>query len=219
MIAALLFAVSLSGFPIKELPATAPESDRFAVMLTGDGGWRRVDEEVAKPLRASGIPVVGFLASDYYRKRRTPEESAQSLEQVIRFYQTRWNKRNVILIGYSRGADALPFMLSRLPQDLRRSTTLVALLGLESLIDFKYNPPWTIQHWFSHEPQVEVLPELQKLRGMPVICVYGEKEADSLCPSLDPAAFTIVREPGGHHFAGKYREIGERIVTEANRSR
>ena len=58
------------------------------------------------------------------------------------------------------------------------------------------------------------MPELQKLRGMNVLCVYGEKETDSLCPSLDTNDYKILREPGGHHFAGRYAEIGDAIVRE-----
>lgn len=206
--------VDIRDIPVIEL-LSRKASDRFAIMLTGDGGWRRIDRKVTDPMRAQGIPIVGFIASDYFRTRRTPEESACALERVIRFYKLRWHRENVILIGYSRGADALPFMVSRLPADLRKSVRLVALLGLESWIDFKYSPFWSPAHYFQHEPRFAVLPEMEKLRGANVVCVYGEKEKDSLCHSLDPKAFKIVREPGGHHFAGKYRDVADVIVRNA----
>lgn len=206
----LLLAVMLAGAPIVELPATG-RSDTFAVMVTGDGGWRKIDQRVTEPLRAAGIPIVGFLASDYFRTRRTPEESAAALETVIRTYQNRWQKPKVILIGYSRGADVLPFMISRLSPSLRPSIQLIVLLGLEPMIDFKYNPPWTWEHYMTREPQFPVLPEVQKLRGSKVLCVYGEKESDSLCPTLD-GEFKVIREPGGHHFAGRYSEVGNLIL-------
>ena len=203
--------------PLLERPAAPKPADTFAVMITGDGGWKKVDERVTVRLRNEGIPVVGFIASTYFRTRRTPDETALDLERVIRFYQDKWQKPHVILIGYSRGADSLPFMVSRLPADLRDSTQLVALLGLEPWIDFKFNPSWTVAHYFRHEPQFEVRPEVEKLRGMKVMCVYGEKEKDSLCPALDPNFFTIVREPGGHHFAGKYDAVGDAIFNELAR--
>ena len=204
----------LTGIPVMELPATAAKPvDHFAVMVTGDGGWRKVDARVTDRLRAEGIPVVGFLASDYFRTRRTADESACALERVIRFYQLRWRKQNVVLVGYSRGADVLPFMITRLPDATRSSVHLIALLGLEPWIDFKYNPPWTLAHYFDHEAQFPVLPETEKLRGMNLLCVYGEQESDSLCPKLNPAAFKVAREPGGHHFAGRYGEVGDAIFS------
>jgi type IV secretory pathway VirJ component len=203
----------LSDIPLLELPAKK-DSDRFAIMLTGDGGWRRIDAKVTDKLREEGIPVVGFIASSYFRTRRTPEESASALDRVIRAYEQRWNKRKVILIGYSRGAAALPFMINRLSPETRQSIQLVALLGLEPWIDFKYNPWWTLAS-FHKEPQFAVLPEVEKLRGANVLCVYGEKEKETLCPRLDPSQFKIVREPGRHHFAGRYDEVAEAILNAA----
>lgn len=214
-----LFADCSGRADIRDIPvielAAKKSSDRFAVMVTGDGGWRKIDARVTDKLRAEGIPIVGFIASDYFRTRRTPDESGCALERVIRTYKVRWHKEHVILIGYSRGADALPFMTSRLAPEVRKSVQLVALLGLEPWIDFKYNPPWSLAHYFGHEDQFAVLPEVQKLRGDNVVCVYGEKEKDSLCRQLDAAQFKIVREPGGHHFAGRYRDVSDVILIES----
>jgi type IV secretory pathway VirJ component len=204
----------ITGLPIVTLGANVP-SDRFAVMITGDGGWRRIDQKITDRLRAAGIPIVGFIASDYYRKRRSPEESACALERVIRTYKIQWRKSKVLLIGYSRGADVLPFMASRLPRDLRESTQLIALLGLEPTIDFKYSPAWSLAAYTHKEPQFPVKPEVEKLRGQNVLCIFGAKEKDSLCHVLDHRAFKIVAEPGGHHFAGKYRDIADVILIES----
>lgn len=206
----------ITGIPVVTLEAKVP-SDRFAVMITGDGGWRRIDQKITESLRAAGIPIVGFIASDYYRTRRTPEESACALERVIRYYKAQWKKSKVLLIGYSRGADVLPFMASRLPRDLREETQIIALLGLAPMIDFKYSPPWSLAAYSHKETRYPVKPEVEKLRGQNVLCVYGTKEKDSLCQALDPRAFTIAQEPGGHHFAGKYRDIADIILHESDK--
>jgi type IV secretory pathway VirJ component len=199
----------IAGIPLVTLGAKTP-SDRFAVMITGDGGWRRIDQKITDRLRAAGIPIVGFIASDYYRTRRTPEESACALERVIRYYQIQWHRNKVMLIGYSRGADVLPFMASRLPRDLRDSTQLIALLGLEPTIGFKYSPAWSPSAYGRKEPEYAVMPEMEK-----VLCIFGVKEKNSLCHRLDRKAFKIVEEPGGHHFAGKYRDIADVILIES----
>jgi len=57
--------VDITDIPLVTLGAKVP-SDRFAVMITGDGGWRRIDQKITDRLRAAGIPIVGFIASDYY---------------------------------------------------------------------------------------------------------------------------------------------------------
>jgi type IV secretory pathway VirJ component len=204
----------ITGIPVVTLGANVP-SDRFAVMITGDGGWRRIDQKITDHLRAAGIPIAGIIASDYFRKRRSPDESACALERVIRYYKIQWHRSKVILIGYSRGADVLPFMASRLPRDLRESTQLIALLGLEPTIDFKYSPAWSLAAYTHKEPQYAVKPEMDKLRGQNVLCIFGAKEKNSLCHALDRRAFKVVAEPGGHHFAGKYRDIADVILIES----
>jgi type IV secretory pathway VirJ component len=203
---ALFFALAL---PVVEVPVTTA-GDRFAVMVSGDGGWRKIDAAIAENLRQRDIPTVGLDSAAFYRTRRTPEESAAALETIIREYRVRWHRDKVIVVGFSRGADVLPFMINRLPADLRQSITVIALLGPEPLIDFKFHPWWDVFH--RREPQFPVMPEIDQLRGANVVCVHGLREKDSLCPRLDPAAFAIVPQPGGHHFGGNYRQIVDTIL-------
>ena len=75
MILAVAFAIC-GAAPVIERPALT-SSDRFAVMITGDGGWRRIDEKVTLDLRDNGIPVVGFLASQYFQTRRNALHSGK----------------------------------------------------------------------------------------------------------------------------------------------
>ncbi len=206
MIALLLLIASL---PIREFPAKKP-GDTFAVILTGDGGWRRIDDKLTRDLHEHGVSVVGFITPDYFSERRTPGESAHALEQIIREYQAKWHRPKVILIGYSRGADVLPFMANRLTD--KSNIELIALLGLESTIDFRY---YRFPFLHPKEPQFRVRPEVEKLRGQRILCVYGEKEKDSLCRSLDPTLATPIRTKGAHHFAGHYKAIAEAIVRAA----
>jgi type IV secretory pathway VirJ component len=209
-----LLMMMLAGLPLREFPAKK-SGDTFAIILTGDGGWRRIDDRLTRDLHEHGVSVVGFLTPDYYEQRRTPDESARALERTIRRYQLLWHRPHVILIGYSRGADVLPFMASRLPPNLRNSIDLIALLGVESTIDFRYHPSW-IPFYHPKETQFPVLPEIEKLRGQRILCVYGEKEKDTLCKALDPKLAMSVRTKGAHHFAGNYKAVAEAIVDAAN---
>lgn len=211
MIALLLL---LAGLPLREFPAKKP-GDTIAIILTGDGGWRKIDDRLTRDLNARGVSVVGFLTPDYFHERRTPLESAHALERTIRSYQLAWHRPRVILIGYSRGADVLPFMANRLPPAMRKNIDLIALLGLESTIDFRYHPSW-IPFYHPKEPQFAVKPEVEKLRGQKILCVYGEKEKETLCKSLDPTLAMVVKTKGAHHFAGNYKAVAEAIVNAAS---
>lgn len=203
----------VADLPVVEVRATAGHSDLLAFVASGDGGWATLDKEVAAVLADKGIPVVGLDTLRYYWQPRPPEESARALERILHHYLTKWRKERVLLIGYSRGAGVLPFMASRLPEDLVERVDLIALLGPEPEITFEFH----FTDWISSVPRGNsrpVQPEVEKLRGTKLLCVYGADESDSLCPRLPPGLARLDKRPGGHHFAGDYRAIADRILAE-----
>ena len=203
---------SVADLPLIEVPATAPETDAFAVILSGDGGWTSLDKEVGSALAARGYPVVGLNTLQYFWKARTPESSAQDLERILVHYLAAWKKRRAILIGYSYGADVLPFMADRLPPELKAKVPLTALIGLSRTVAFEFH----VTDWLgaSSSKDLPVLPEIQKLKGARILCLYGEGEKDSLCRDLDPGLAKIISMPGAHHFGSDYNAVAEVILRE-----
>ena len=52
----------------------------------------------------------------------------------------------------------------------------------------------------------------ERLRGMTVLCVYGQDEKESLCRLADTSAVHVERRPGRHHFDGNYDAIAAEIL-------
>ncbi len=207
-------AADVRDLPLEVLPAASAPLDSMAIFVSGDGGWAGLDRDVGDALAARGIPVVGWNSLQYFWQRRTPETASQDLARLMQHYMAEWHKENVILIGYSRGADVLPFMVSRLPQELRSRISLIALLGLSESVDFEFH----LSDWlggFSHRSDLPVLPELYKLRGERIICIGGDEEKDLLCKRIDPLLARSVILKGGHHFGGDYGAVAEAILKEA----
>src|SRR5258708_4992002 len=125
-----------------------------------------------------------------------------------------WKRPRVLLTASPRAAAALPFLVTRLSPPARAKIAGIALLGLEGLIDFKYHPSW-IPFYHPHDPERPVRPEVDKLRGLKVLCVYGAQEKSSICPALDPHSVQTLRTPGHHHFAGHYVEVDKAILAAA----
>ncbi|HEY8713457.1 MAG TPA: AcvB/VirJ family lysyl-phosphatidylglycerol hydrolase, partial [Thermoanaerobaculia bacterium] len=95
--------------PLIEVPARAKSArPYFALIISGDGGWAKIDKSISEKLSIDGVPVVGLNALEYFWKKREPETLARDVASVIEKYSARWNRREVVLIGYSRGADVLP---------------------------------------------------------------------------------------------------------------
>ncbi|SHM73463.1 virulence factor family protein [Rhizobacter sp. OV335] len=201
----------LADLPMVEVPV-AGAGKRFAVLLSGDGGWAGIDKELAAALAAQGIPVAGFDSLRYFWKARTPDGLAADLDRLIRYYAARWQRSEVILIGYSQGADVLPFAVNRLPAATRATVRLTALLGLAQQASFEFH----FSNWLGPSGDKPILPEARRLSAADTLCVQGDRERNSLCPKLAPAHARVLLMKGDHHFGGEYQKLA-RLIVEAAR--
>jgi type IV secretory pathway VirJ component len=134
---------------------------------------------------------------------------------VIDEYRRRWNIDEVELVGYSFGADVMPFLYNRLPQGQREAVRSISLLGLAHHADFRV----TVGGWLgkAQRDAPAVAPQLATIPSQRVACVYGAEEKDTLCPDLAASGVRVLRTPGGHHFDGDLAAMAARL--EANFAR
>jgi type IV secretory pathway VirJ component len=187
----------LDRLPLVELPARRPGGHTLALVLSGDGNWAPMISGLARRLADHGMSVVGLRSATYLCRSRPPDEVAADLERVLRTYLARWGRQSIVLVGYSRGADMAPFLASRLPPDLRARVRLVALLSPAEKAALEF-------HWIdllrdvSRPGDLPLLPEVRRMAGTPVLCVYGKSEEGALCPVAPRGLMRVVERPGGH---------------------
>jgi len=186
----------------------------FAIFLSGDGGWAGLDQEVAERLVAAGVSVVGFDSLRYFWKPRTPEGIGADVARIIRHYQAAWQRQEVWLIGFSQGGDVLPFALNRLPEPLRAQVKLAAPMAQTEDAHFEFH----LSNWIGASGTHPILPEMEKLAGLPAMTVICAKDEDeSVCRQLDPKRHRIVWLPGGHHFNGDYAKLAQVVLKAGGR--
>ena len=203
---------TLANLPLVEVAARGPASNCMAVFWSGDGGWADLDKKISAGLADRGVPVVGVNSLKYFWAKRTPEQTAQDLEHLIRHYAAEWHKEKVVLIGYSQGADILPFAANRLKKEISSRIELIVLLGPSLQADFEFH----ISNWLgsSSTGTAATVPEIMQLGDTPLLCIYGELESDSACPDLHGNRIKKLALPGAHHFDGNYARIIDAILHE-----
>jgi type IV secretory pathway VirJ component len=207
-------AEAVADLPLVEVPTSRP-GNRLAVLLTGDGGWAGLDQGLGSALADAGVPVVALDSLKYFWKRRTPEETAAAVVRMIRHYRVAWGRDEVLLVGYSRGADLVSFLPPRMPEEVRRWVKLVAMLGPGTYAEFEVHALDLLSSP-RREAALPVGPAVAALDDVPLLCVQGADEKDSLCPEI--AGRPNVRGrvlPGGHHFDRDYGNLARLVLTAA----
>lgn len=189
---------------------TVPTRGVMAIVLSGDGGWRDLDRQVAGLLQGAGVPTVGLDSLRWFWSARTPGETGAELARLIDLYTDRWDVAKVILVGYSFGADVLPDAYLAMPPEARAKVAQISLLGLAAQADWQI----TVSGWLGKASSTAkpIGPALAQLPPALIQCFYGEEEDDTACPTLDGTAAEIVRTRGGHHFDGNYQALAQRIL-------
>jgi type IV secretory pathway VirJ component len=195
--------------PLVELRVDHP-SRAMAIFVSGDAGWREVDSVISDKLRSLGLPVVGWDSLRYFWRKKTPDEFADDLAAVIAAYRAKWGVDEVALVGFSFGADVLPFAFDRLPEAARRHVRLISLLSLGEAADWEIR----VSGWLFSGASTQATPIAPALRQIPsqlIQCIYGNKDPDALCPTLKGSAAEVIEKDGTHHFDGDYDHIATEI--------
>jgi type IV secretory pathway VirJ component len=134
-----VFLATAKPLPLIDVPPSRGSSDTLVVLVSGDGGWAKIDKSISGIFANEGMPVVGLNALQYFWTKRTPEVAAHDLGTIMDSGLARWKKQHVILVGYSRGADVLPAMVARLTPEQQSKIRLLALLAPSPRVEFEFH--------------------------------------------------------------------------------
>ena len=183
----------------------------LVVMLSGDGGWwGDIDRKLAERLGEEGYAVVGLDTNKWFQKRRTPDEIAGEVSSLIKDYRARTGATDVVLIGYSFGADVLPLAVNRLAPAVGKRLSAIVMIAPSRGVD----PQVTLlEQTGVAKPTIDLAPEFTKLPVNKLLCIYGSELTDeSACTSPYLAISKVVELPGGHHFDGVLDHLAEPVL-------
>lgn len=200
------------GLPIIIYQPANTASAKMVVLLSGDGGWLGFNDTLAVAFVKRGYHVIGFNSRTYFWHQKHPDETAADFTNLISKYAADWKIKRIVLNGYSFGADVVPFIYNRLPDDLKKKVSKLQLLSPYASTDFRIH----FSDLFStadDDRTYKVTEELKAI-NIPVYCFYGKTENPKPLEGIVAPGFSVKIVAGDHHYRNSYQEI---VNTARNR--
>jgi type IV secretory pathway VirJ component len=143
----------------------------------------------------------------YFWTQRQPEDIAKDITRMVAKADPT-GRLPVSLLGYSFGANTIPFAWPYLSKQLQDRITLVGLIGTEETTPFQVS----VGAWLGLGGDNEVAPAVAKLPSDRVLCVYGSQEDDTACTAPSLASVQKIELPGDHHYDEKYDTLAAKVM-------
>jgi type IV secretory pathway VirJ component len=185
----------------ENLPLLLEKSDSTNYLIfhvTGDGGMRGFDIKLSDEFKAHRFSYILLNSYKYFWAAKTPDQFAKDIIPVIRDYISKWGKDEIVLSGFSFGAEVIPFLYTRLPEELKQKVKLVLLLSPASTSDFTIHFEDMIgaENTYAND----VVKEVEKITTAPILAIFGEKEDSSFPSNHKQENFQTILIKGSHHF-------------------
>jgi type IV secretory pathway VirJ component len=179
--------------------------------ISGDGGFNKFSTSFMQSLNQEGYAVIGLDAKDYFWNKKKPQEAATAIEEAINGSNKEWKKKNIVLIGYSFGADVSPFMLTHFSAALGNKVNHLILLSPSAKTDFEIH---VLQMLGWGKDAGESVPaEINKILK-PVRIIVGDDESGFPFDLLTIKNKRIIKMPGGHHYDGDVEALCKQVIQQ-----
>lgn len=218
----LLQSQNLDPLPI-DLPVVlvptsqTDDSKPMAFLVSGDGGWTNFDHSIAESLAEKGMPVVGLDAQKYFWNGKSPEKTAQEIEKAVVHYLQQWKRKKFILVGYSFGANVVPFIADKFSVELKDLLSGIYCLSPNVKADFEIHL-MDMLGWGGKKESYNVTEQIKKNEQFKTYCIFGDEEEESLRTRFQEAGAQIIIVPGNHHYNNNPAAAGDAISKEVEHS-
>jgi type IV secretory pathway VirJ component len=169
----------------------------LVVFFTGDAGRSSFDERLTDSLCVRNMPLMCINSYKYFRRRKTPQQTLDSILPYIDLNLNKYNCHKFILAGYSFGSEVVPFIYNLMSDDWKNKVEFIVLLSPSDNSDFKIHlfdqMGLNLRHW-----PYNVLSEIMKIDDKKIIVFWGEDEKKFEKKRFTKHNITVHQLKGGH---------------------
>ena len=196
--------------PFNIVAAVNDTNKPMIVYITGDGGWNSFSKKLCGFLALKGYPVVALNARSYFWQKKTIAQTTLDIARLTRVYEKTWNRKKIVLMGYSFGAEIIPFVFNTLPAAISSQVLNLCLVSPTPFTDFEIHISALLG--FGVSKGDNVVSEINKISTKPVTLIFGNDENDFSVSRLKIKNYTNTRLKGGHHYEGDEATLSNTIV-------
>jgi type IV secretory pathway VirJ component len=197
--------------PVKDW-STSSQDKPLIFYLSGDGGFNKFSNSLCEGINKKGYDLIELNSRSYFWGKKTPEQTTIDLSNyLIKKIAGRKNQQ-VVMIGYSFGADVLPFILNRLTREFHDKILVSFLMAPSESTDFEIH--WSDIFGGHSKRSMDVPTELNKLVNDKIVIISAGDDGYFPLNKISLKRYTHEVLPGGHHFDGNTDEIINVIIND-----
>jgi len=189
----------------------------LVIFFTGDSGRSSFDEKIEDSLCTNNMPFMGINSYKYFRKRKTPQQTLDSILPYIDLHLKKSDTQKIILAGYSFGSEVVPFLYNLMSNEWQNKVEFIILISPSDNSDFKIHFLDQVGLTFRHWPY-DVISEIMKIDDKKIIVFWGEDEKKFTKEQFTKHNITVCHLEGGHRHtdvSAVFEKIREDINTRS----
>lgn len=201
----------VSRLPYHLTQTTDNSLNGLVFFISGDGGYTAYDQSICTEFANKGYPVIGFDALKYFWERKDIVTVVADVQKLLSFYENLWHKSELIFVGYSFGADAVPVIVNRMEQRFKNQTKLIGLLSPSTSADLEIHIGDMLS--INTKPGLyDLTNEINRLTFAKTICVFGENEKGEIRNTISNPNVKFAYIKGGHRFGSDFVKMADLIL-------
>lgn len=197
-----LFA-QVNKFPVKEWAAASQTP--LILYVSGDGGNDNFSIKLCAIINSSGYAITALDARSYFWKQKTAAQAATDFTNYLENKFQNKKEQPFILVGYSFGADILPFVINQLTDSLKEKLVSVILLSPSISTGLHIHKDNKIR-------SMDVLAEINKMNLIKTTIIFGSTENTFPLKEISLKNYSNEILPGGHHYEGNVSAVAKVVM-------
>ncbi|EEI90837.1 bacterial virulence protein (VirJ) [Sphingobacterium spiritivorum ATCC 33300] len=185
----------------------------FILFFSGDGGLNTFSSNLCSAFANKGYGISAVDSKKYFWNKKSPQQLATDMTIYLHKILDKRPNTQFVIAGFSFGADAVPFLVNRLPGDLKNKLYRAIMIEPSTSTDLEIHLADMVGR--SHvKRSLNVIAEINKIENTQTLLLMGNDTRDFPSSQLITKHLRIQVLKGDHHFDGHEDEVANAVISE-----